>query len=130
MDEQTNRDDTTGGGGDPGRGGGEEKQNARERISEGFSRGIGVLSAFKEALEQTIDEARERGDLSVDRARDAMKDAMDRARDATADARERFDFVSSQEFDALEKRVRELEARLGIIRPGGSGESGPEGKDP
>jgi len=104
---------------DPGSGEGEERQrpNARERMSEGFSRGLGVLSAFKEALDETIAEARERGDLSVDRAREAMKGAMGRARDVTSEARDRFDFVSQAEFAALVKRVRELEGRLGIESP-------------
>ena len=87
-------------------------RNARDRVSEGFSRGLGVLSAFKEALEETISEARERGDLSVERAREAMKGAVGRAREATSDARERFDFVSQAEFDTLVRRVRELEERM------------------
>ncbi|UCC26297.1 MAG: hypothetical protein JSU98_04180 [Gemmatimonadales bacterium] len=87
-------------------------RSARERVSEGFSRGLGVLSAFKEALEETISEARERGDLSADRAREAMKSAVERARDATSDARDRFDFVTQAEFDALVRRVRELEERM------------------
>lgn len=96
-------------------------RTARERVSDGFNRGLGVLSAFKEALEQTIAEARERGDFSVDRARDAMKSAVDKARDATSDARERFDFVSAAEFEALDARVRALEKRLDqATREGGS----------
>ncbi len=93
-------------------------RTARERMSDGFNRGLGVLSAFKEALEQTISEARERGDLSVDRARDAMKTAMDKAKEATSDARERFDFVSAAEFDELAARVKALEERLGQDRSG------------
>jgi polyhydroxyalkanoate synthesis regulator phasin len=96
-------------------------RNARDRVSEGFSRGLGVLSAFKEALEETISEARERGDLSVERAREAMKGAVGRAREATSDARERFDFVSQAEFDTLVRRVRELEERMD------ASESAPEG---
>lgn len=101
---------------------GDKDRTTRERMSDGFNRGLGVLSAFKEALEQTISEARERGDFSVDRARDAMKSAVDRAREATSDARERFDFVSAAEFDELEARVRALEERLGgDASKGGSG---------
>ena len=104
-----------------------QQKKARERMSEGFSRGLGVLSAFKEALEETISEARDRGDLSVDRAREAMKDAMGRARDATSEARDRFDFITQAEFAALVKRVRELETRLGVDIPE-SADSGPEEK--
>jgi polyhydroxyalkanoate synthesis regulator phasin len=88
-------------------------------MSDGFNRGLGVLSAFKEALEQTISEARERGDLSVDRARDAMKTAVGKAREATSDARERFDFVSAAEFDELAARVKALEERVKRHETGG-----------
>lgn len=114
MDEGESRNaaDEAGQGEDSGPDG---RRNARERVSDGFSRGLGMLSALKEALEETISEARDRGDLSVDRARDAMKDAVDRARDATSGARERFDFVMQGEFAALVKRVQELEARLDAL---------------
>lgn len=89
-----------------------EKRRARERMSDGFARGMDMLSALKEAIETSISEARERGDLSVDRAREAMKDAVDRARDATSDAREKFDFVTRGEYEALVERVRALEEEL------------------
>ena len=108
---------------------GRQQRNARERMSDGFSRGLGVLSAFKEALEETISEARERGDLSVDKAREAMKDAMGRARDVTSEARDRFDFVTQAEFSALVKRVRELEERLGVDAEEGTETSGQEGPE-
>lgn len=42
----------------------DDKKSAREQVSDGIRQGIGVLSAFKDALEETINEARERGDLS------------------------------------------------------------------
>ena len=90
----------------------DEKRTARERVSEGFNKGLGVLSAFKEALDETIADARERGDLSSDRAKEAMKGAMSRAREATSEARERFDFATQQEFDGLSKRVSNLEERV------------------
>jgi polyhydroxyalkanoate synthesis regulator phasin len=113
--------ESQGGGGGQGEAG-DQDRTARERVSDGFNRGLGVLSAFKEALEQTISEARERGDFSVDRARDAMKSAVDRAREATTEARDRFDFVSAAEFEELEARVRALEERFGGNGPkGGSG---------
>jgi polyhydroxyalkanoate synthesis regulator phasin len=98
-----------------------QDRTARDRMSDGFNRGLGVLSAFKEALEETIAEARERGDLSADRAREAMKSAVERARSTATDARERFDFVSAAEFEALEARVRRMERHLGIGRAGEEG---------
>lgn len=100
---------------------------------EGVRQGLGILSAFKEAIEETIQEARERGDLSQERARQAMKSALVRAQEAAEGARERFDFVQARDFEALVERVRELEQRLdrmsGTDESGGSSsaETTPEG---
>jgi polyhydroxyalkanoate synthesis regulator phasin len=98
----------------------DEKKSARAKVSDGIRQGIGVLSAFKDALEETINEARERGDLSSERAKDVMKNALHRAQEAAEGARERLDFVTQTEFDALgdaveriKERVAALEARLG-----------------
>lgn len=77
-----------------------------------WSRGLGILSAVRDALETTIQEARDRGDLSPDRAREIFDRAASRAREATAEARERLDLVPRSDFDALVGRVRDLEARL------------------
>lgn len=90
-------------------------REAREKVSEGIRQGIGVLSAFKEALEETIQEARDRGDLSADRAKQVMKDALDRAQAAAGDARERLDFVHQSEFDALRDEVEVLRARVAVL---------------
>ena len=83
-----------------------------------FRRGARAFGAFREALGDTIREARERGDFAPDRAREVMMDAVGRAREATHEARERFDFVTRGEFEALARRVRELEARMGEAPPG------------
>jgi polyhydroxyalkanoate synthesis regulator phasin len=97
----------------------EDKKRARDKVSDGIRQGIGVLSAFKDALEETINEARERGDLSSDRAKEVMKGALHKAQEAAEGARDRLDFVSQKEFDALatavegiRERVRALEARF------------------
>jgi polyhydroxyalkanoate synthesis regulator phasin len=81
-----------------------------------------VLSAFKEALEETIQEAKDRGDLSSDRAKQVMKDALERAQAAAEDARERLDFVRQSEFDALRAEVAALRARVDALEA--SGEAG------
>ena len=57
----------------------------------------------------------------VEKARDMLRSAADRALDATADAREKFDFPSRGEFEALARRVAELEERLGV-RTGNAGD--------
>lgn len=90
----------------------QESQSTRDRMSEGIRQGLGVLSAFKEAIEETIAEARERGDLSQDRAKEVMRSALDRAQNAAEEARERLDFVSQREFDRLVEKVDELKVRL------------------
>jgi polyhydroxyalkanoate synthesis regulator phasin len=100
----------------------DERKSAREKVSDGIKQGIGVLSAFKDALEETINEARERGDLSSDRAKEAMKGALSRAQEAAEGARERLDFVTQRDFDALGDVVEGIRARVAALedRFGGS----------
>ena len=86
-----------------------EPRTSRGRMSGGIKQGIGVLAALKDALEESINEARERGDLSPDRAREVVKGALARAQEAAGGARERLDFVSRKEFDQLKERVERLE---------------------
>lgn len=90
----------------------DEKKSARAKVSDGIRQGIGVLSAFKDALEETINEARERGDLSSDRAKEVMKNALHRAQEAAEGARERLDFVSQKEFDTLRDAVGRIRDRV------------------
>ena len=90
-------------------------RDARDKVSEGIRQGIGVLSAFKEALEETIQDARDRGDLSADRAKQVMTEALERAQTAAGDAKERFDFVHKTEFDALREEVEVLRARVAVL---------------
>jgi len=98
----------------------EERQGRREGFSEGVRQGLGVLSAFKEAIEETLSEVRERGDLNPERARAAMRDALHRAQEVAGDARERVDFVSRKEFEVVKQRLDELWNRV-------EKEKGPEG---
>ncbi len=93
----------------------EQKKGAREKVSDGIRQGIGVLSAFKEALEETIQEARERGDLSAERAREIMKQALEKAQSAAEEAKEKLDFVTHKEFEELLRRVEALEARVAAL---------------
>lgn len=102
----------------------EERQGKREGFSEGVRQGLGVLSAFKEAIEETLSEVRERGDLSPERARAAMKDALHRAQAVAGEAREKVDFVGRKEFDALKDRVDELWARMSAGSGGGPAGTG------
>ncbi len=87
-------------------------EEKRTGFSDGVRQGLGVLSAFKEAIEETLSEARERGDLNPERARSAMRSALHRAQEVAGDARERLDFVNRKEFEALRDRVDELWRRF------------------
>ena len=89
-----------------------DKKSARQKVGDGIRDGIGVLAAFKEALEETIKEAHDRGDLSAERAKEVMKGALDRAQTAASGAKERLDFVHQSELDALEASVEALRGRV------------------
>ncbi|MEQ1856935.1 MAG: hypothetical protein ABL963_10710 [Longimicrobiales bacterium] len=96
-------------------GGSKERRGARRRMSDGIKEGINVLSAFKDAIEETIQEARERGDLSTDGAKRVMKDALGKAQSAASDARERLDFVNQGEMESLQATVASLRARVAAL---------------
>ena len=105
----------------------EDKKSARDKVSDGIKEGIGVLSAFKDALEETINEARERGDLSTDRAKEVMKGALDKAQTAAAGAKDRLDLVSQKEFDGLKGAVDTIRDRVGDLEARFRGDDPSEG---
>jgi polyhydroxyalkanoate synthesis regulator phasin len=80
---------------------GEERDGGRE--------GLGILATIREAIDEVIAEAREKGGMSADRARDAVRGAMARARDA---AGERLDLVTREELTEVKDQVAELKVRL------------------
>ncbi len=98
----------------------------REGFRDGIRQGMGVLSAFKEAIEETISEARERGDLSPEKAKEVMRGALDKAQAAAGQAKSRFDLVTQREFEALKDRVADLARRVGSL----DGEEEPTPKEP
>jgi polyhydroxyalkanoate synthesis regulator phasin len=88
------------------------KRGARGKMGDGIRQGIGVLSAFRDALEEAIQEARDRGDLSTDRAREVMKEALDKAQAAGEKARDRLDFATHSDMDAVRGALEGLRARV------------------
>ncbi|MDH3205245.1 MAG: hypothetical protein OEO79_01455 [Gemmatimonadota bacterium] len=100
----------------------EDEKGAREKVGDGIRSGIGVLSAFKDALEETIQEARDRGDLSAERAKEVVKEALNRAQSAASGARERLDFVNQAEFEALVEAVDSLRERVAALESSVSAE--------
>ena len=94
--------------------------------------GLGMLSALKEALEETIAEAREKGDLSFDRVKDTVKGALDRAREAAGGARERLDlgrYATVEEVASPGRGLSELQERVDRLEKGASA-SHDEGLEP
>jgi len=104
-------DEQTGG---EGQAGGGPKSN-RSKVKDGFRDGLGVLSAFKDALEETIQEARERGDLSTDRAKEVLKETLDKAQTAAEGARERLDFSTQGEMESIQAAVDGIRQRLSAL---------------
>jgi polyhydroxyalkanoate synthesis regulator phasin len=88
-------------------------------IGEGLRAGIGILAAFKEAIEETIQDATESNSLNPDRAKEALSGALDRASDVIGDVRGRLDVVPRREFDALKAEVEELRRRVDRLDGGG-----------
>lgn len=90
-------------------------KSARQKVGDGIRQGIGVLSAFKDALEETIQEARERGDLSGERAKEVMKTALDKAQAAASGAKEKFDFATQAELDSVQMTLEALNDRIAAL---------------
>ena len=104
----------------------EDKKNTRAKVGDGIKQGIGVLSAFKDALEETIKEAKDRGDLSADRAKEVMKDALGKAQEAAEGARERLDFVTQNEFEGLQEAVDVIKQKVTALEAAIRGEEATE----
>lgn len=89
-------------------------------IAGGIRTGIGLLTAFRDAVEETLEEAIARGDLSPERAKGVVREAAEVVQNTFEGARERFDVVSRAEYDVLRREVEELRARLDRL-DGGAG---------
>jgi polyhydroxyalkanoate synthesis regulator phasin len=90
----------------------DRRSNVGEDVREGIRAGLGILSALKDAIEETVQDMLDRGELSQERAREAVRTTMDRAQDAFEDARSRFDFVLRAELEQALDDVRELRRRV------------------
>ncbi len=84
----------------------------RDNPREGFSAWMGVLDAFRDAVEETIGEMRDRSEVGPERAREVVRETMRRAQEAFDEARDRLDPPTRREFEALRAEVAELRRRL------------------
>ena len=101
----------------------EEEKGSRQTMGDGIRSGIGVLSAFKDALEEAIQEARDRGDLSAERAKEVVKEALNKAQAAASGARDRLDFVTQTEFETLQGVAETLGERVSALEKAVLGDS-------
>jgi polyhydroxyalkanoate synthesis regulator phasin len=85
---------------------------AKEGIKEGVRAVTGILAALRDAIEETIGDIKERGDLDPDRVKQAAKDTMHRAEGAFEDMKERVDFVARKDFEALRAELEALRTRV------------------
>lgn len=105
----------------------QQQQSAGEQAKEGLKEGVraitGFLAALKDAIDETIRDIRDTGDLDPNRAKEAMKSTMKRAQEAVDNVTDRLDLVSRKEFDALREEMAALHLRVTDLenRAGGSG---------
>jgi polyhydroxyalkanoate synthesis regulator phasin len=83
-----------------------------DAFREGVRAVTGILGALRDAVEQTFDELKERGDLTPERAKEAAKETMRRAQEAVEDVRERLEFVPRREFEELRAQVAVLKQEM------------------
>jgi polyhydroxyalkanoate synthesis regulator phasin len=98
-----------------------EGKTRTDSIKGGIRQGIGMLNAMKDAIEETLNEAKERGDLSPERAKEVMRTTLEKAQAKAGEARDALDFVKQKEFDGLKgvvdglkERVKSVERSLGL----------------
>ncbi|MBI4409820.1 MAG: hypothetical protein HY561_08945 [Gemmatimonadetes bacterium] len=116
-----------------------QQPRAREAVKDSLRAGIGILAALKEAIEETIEEMRQRGELSPERAKEAfrqtmkraqeaMEEARERAQQAVGEARERLDFVPRRDFEGLRDEIGELRRRVTELEQRGGSSGTPQGE--
>lgn len=106
---------------------GEEEKAEEGRgaaIKGGIRQGLSMLSAMKDAIEETLKEAKERGDLTPERAKEVMRSTLEKAQEKAGEAREALDFVKQKEFEVLKKVVEQIEMRVTEIERGEGAEGG------
>ena len=98
-----------------------QEKSRTDSIKGGIRQGMSMLSAMKDAIEETLSEARERGDLTPERAKEVMRSTLEKAQARAGEAREAFDFVKQKDFDGLKgvvdglkERVKGVERSLGL----------------
>ena len=99
----------------------EEEKSRADGIKGGIRQGLTMLNAVKDAIEETLNEAKERGDLSPERAKEVMRSTLERAQTKAGEARGALNLVKQKDFDGLrsavdrlKERVKKIERSLGL----------------
>lgn len=87
-------------------------------VREGLRNSVGLLVAFKEAVQETLEEARDRGDFSTEKARALVQEAAQKVQHSVEEAREKLDLVPRKEFDDLKAEVAALRGRIAQLESG------------
>jgi polyhydroxyalkanoate synthesis regulator phasin len=99
----------------------QQKKSGFGGIGDGIRTGLGILGAFKDAVEETLQEAVDRGDLAPERAKQAMRDAAHRLQTAFDETRDRMDFVTRREHEELRAELAGVRDRLERLEKRGGG---------
>ena len=94
-----------------------------ENLREGVRTVAGIFGALKDAIEESFEDLRERGDLSPEKAREAARSTMERAQAEMEGMRDRLDFATRRELETLRTEVVALRARVERLEGGGSSAS-------
>lgn len=78
----------------------------------GSEHSLGILSALKEAIEETIQEAKDRGDLDPEKAKEFFRGAMEKAQAAAGEARGKLEEMRAKDFPSVQAAVDELKDRV------------------
>lgn len=91
-----------------------------DNLREGVRTVAGIFGALKDAIEESFEDLRERGDLSPEKAREAARSTMERAQAEMDGMRERLDFATRRELETLRAEVVALRARVEQMERGGT----------
>lgn len=92
-----------------------KRKDPGDAVREGVRSVIGILGALKDAVEETFEELRTRGEAAPDEGGDAAESTFKAAQDVVEDVRERLDFVTRRDFEALQRQVAELSKRMDAL---------------
>jgi len=90
----------------------------KEFLKKGFYLGVGVFTLTKEKIEQVVDDLVHRGEADQSDRANLIDEFMEKAQEFEKELNERvkkivqnYGFVSKKEFEALKKKVEELEKK-------------------